>query len=135
MELLLAIPILIALFGLVLILSAIPLYFALKMVGVHEGLGKALIVNLIAGGITLVAALAVNLLLFFIPILPQVLSFILPFAVLTLVVMQAYGLEIVQAAIVSVIQYVVSFILVFGLVMAAITLGFGGALLAGIAGA
>lgn len=131
MEILLLIPVVLGLFALFVVLSAVPLYFALKIVNVNDSFLKAFVVNCIAGGISFFAGFMLNLVGAIIPVLPTLLSLVLPLIVMTAVVMQAYELEMKDAAIVSVIQYIVSLVIVVGIVFAAITLGLGGALLAG----
>lgn len=130
MEFLMILPILGAVLVVVLLLGSIPLYLSLKIVDVHEGFFKALIVNLVAGALSLVGGLVFNFIGIFLAGITNILSIFLPFVVLIVVLQQAYGISTGKAVVVSLIQYVVSVILVIGMAFAVlIPLGIGGAAL------
>lgn len=130
MEFLMILPILGAVLMVVLVIGSVPLYLSLKMVEVHEGFFKALIVNLVVGALSLVGGIALNVIGIFLAGITNVLSIFLPFVVFIVVLQQAYGLSTGKAALVSLIQYVVTIVLVVSMAFAVlIPLGIGGAAL------
>lgn len=130
MEFLMILPILGAVLVVVLLLGSVPLYLSLKMVDVHEGFFKALIVNMVVGALSLVGGLIFNFIGIFLAGITNILSVFLPFVVFIVVLQQAYGISTGKAALVSLIQYVVSVILLVGMAIAVlIPLGIGGAAL------
>ena len=130
MEFLMILPILGAVLVVVLLLGSVPLYLSLKMVDVHEGFFKALIVNMVVGALSLVGGLIFNFIGIFLAGITNILSVFLPFVVFIVVLQQAYGISTGKAALVSLIQYVVSVILLIGMALAVlIPLGIGGAAL------
>jgi len=135
MEFLMILPVIAIAMALVVLIGAFPLYLALKIVDVHEGFIKALIVNLVAGGLSLVVGLFLNLIGFFLAGITNVLSVFAPFVVLAIVIQQAYQLPLGKASIVALIQYVVSVVLAIGAVFAIlIPLGIGAAAIFGTSG-
>mgnify|MGYP001396617750 CR=1 FL=1 len=135
MEFLMILPVIGATMIFVVVVGALPLYLALKMVDVHEGFLKALVVNLVAGALSLVGAIALNFIGFFLAGITNVLSVFFPYIVLMVVLQQAYQLSWGKAAVVSLIQYVVSVVLAIGVVLAIlIPLGIGTAAILGASG-
>ncbi len=130
MEFLIVIPILLAFVFVALILSAVPLFLALKIVDVHEGFFKALIVNLVSGGISFIGGIGLNVIGMFLAGITNVLSVFLPFIVLTVVLQQAYQLELGKAALIAFIQYIVLIAFTVALIFAVlIPTGIGAAFL------
>lgn len=107
MEFLIIIPIVGVFLIVALLLSAVPLFFALRMVGINEGFFKALMVNIVAGVISFAGGIGLNLIGFFLAGITNALSVFLPFIVLTVVLQQAYRMDILKAALVAFIQYIV----------------------------
>jgi hypothetical protein len=135
MEVLMILPVLAIVMALVVFIGAFPLYLALKIVDVHEGFIKALIVNLIAGALSLVIGLLLNFIGIFLAGITNILSVFTPFFILAVVIQQAYQLPLGKAAIVALIQYVVSVVLAVAATLAiVIPLGIGAAAIFGTSG-
>lgn len=132
LSLLLLIPLSFLLLVAITVLSAVPLYFALRFLGVDGGFLKALGVNLVAGAVSLLASIALAVVGSLIPVLPQLLASFLPILILAAAVHYFYEIEIVPAVVVAVIQYLLTLVVIVGAVFAVlIPLGVGGAFLSG----
>lgn len=135
MEVLMILPVLAIVMALVVFIGAFPLYLALKIVDVHEGFLKALVVNLIAGALSLVAAIVLNVIGLVLAGITNILSVFAPFIILAVVIQQAYQLPLGKASIVALIQYVVSVVLAIAATLAILVpLGIGAAALMGASG-
>lgn len=135
MEVLMILPVLAIVMALVVLIGAFPLYLSLKIVDVHEGFIKALVVNLIAGVLSLVAGILLNLIGFFLAGITNVLSVFAPFIILAVVIQQAYQLPLGKASIVALIQYIVSVVLAVAATLAILVpLGIGAAAIFGASG-
>ncbi len=132
LSLLLLIPLTALVFAAVVVLSAVPLYFALRFLDLDGSFLKALGVNLAAGAVSFVAGLVLAFVGMLIPVIPQVISTFLPILILAAAVHYFYEIEIVPALIVSVIQYLLTLVIFVGAAVAVlIPLGVGGAMLGG----
>lgn len=135
MEVLMILPVLAIAVAVVILVGAFPLYLSLKIVDVHESFLKALVVNLIAGALSLVAAIFLNLIGIFLAGITNVLSVFAPFVILAVVIQQAYQLPLGKASIVAFIQYIVSGVLAVAATLAILVpLGIGAAAIFGTSG-
>ena len=120
-------------FIVVLLIGAIPLYFATKLFGVeNSSMLKAILVNLIAGAISGVVSGILAAIGTIIPVLPHILGVIAPLGIYMIVIMQAYKTPVLTSFLIALIEYVVAMVLaVITLVMILIPLGIGAAFLVG----
>lgn len=112
-------------------IAALPLHLAVKFFGVQgSSFGKAIQVTVMACLASLGIAIVLGLIGMVIPLLPHLVAMVAPFAVSSLLIQNAYEVNLTEAIIIGVVQTVIGFALAFGAVIAVlIPLGIGATLL------
>ncbi|HEY9842541.1 MAG TPA: hypothetical protein V6D23_18910 [Candidatus Obscuribacterales bacterium] len=124
------------LFVVIVAVAALPLHLTVKLFGVRDSsFGAAVKVTCLAWLFSLGIGLVLGLIGMIVPVLPHALAVVAPFAVFVVLVQSSYGVNLVEALIISLIQVVIGYVLIFAMVMAVLMpLGLGAVLLGAFAG-
>jgi len=133
MEFLMVLLLIPVVFIVAVLIAALPLYFTLKFFPVENNtFVQALIVTVLAWLVSLAVGIVLGIVGLVIPVLPHLLGTVAPLAVYVVLIQKFYHLNLVEALIVSVVQFVVTVLMVLALVVGvAVPLGLGAAFLAG----